>query len=357
MRFYEELGVPDDASPDAIKDAYRMLARLLHPDQQTDPALKDAAERQMRRLNRVYGVLSDPERRRRYDREQHEGERQPIIIHAPPPVVRRGIAWQTLLWPTLAIACGALVIWVATREDSSNGRDAIFNTTRNDTQVNLAKLARSEDAHTVTALREQLQQVTRQRDVLEAQLARAYGRPVPRTVAPAASVEAPVAASAMIPPPPANTLTETPVHESRAVTPAAAETTPRPIVEEQAAPAPRFSGAWFYASSGIPNKNPALYPPEFIEAMITETGGSMYGRYRARYQIVDRAISPDVVFQFEGKPEGQNANLTWVGQGGARGYIHLKMVGENAMEVRWSASQLGSMGLSSGTAVLKRRRE
>lgn len=68
MDYYEELGLQRTASPEEIREAYHSLARLLHPE----PALHDARTRalariQMRRLNELYAVLADPERRRRYD--------------------------------------------------------------------------------------------------------------------------------------------------------------------------------------------------------------------------------------------------------------------------------------------------
>src|SRR5579863_9104352 len=67
ITYYDELGVAPTASPEQIRDAFRLFVRLLHPDQQTDPQLKEIAEKQMRKLNRIYDVLSDPEGRRRYD--------------------------------------------------------------------------------------------------------------------------------------------------------------------------------------------------------------------------------------------------------------------------------------------------
>ncbi len=78
ITFYEELGVAPDASPEEIRDAFRALVRLLHPDQQTDSQLKQIAEKQMRKLNRIYSVLSDPEERRRdttIEREEDYGAR------------------------------------------------------------------------------------------------------------------------------------------------------------------------------------------------------------------------------------------------------------------------------------------
>ena len=60
--YYATLGVPIDADSDTIKRAYRQLARRYHPDL----AGEDGAL-QMKRINRAYDVLSDPEKRLNYD--------------------------------------------------------------------------------------------------------------------------------------------------------------------------------------------------------------------------------------------------------------------------------------------------
>jgi molecular chaperone DnaJ len=62
---YDVLGVTRDASADQIKKAHRRLARQYHPDvNKADP---DAATR-FQEVQEAYDVLSDPERRRSYDR-------------------------------------------------------------------------------------------------------------------------------------------------------------------------------------------------------------------------------------------------------------------------------------------------
>src|SRR5579859_66777 len=60
--FYAILGVPLDADPETLKRAYRQLARRYHPDL----AGPEGAV-QMKRINRAYDVLSDPEKRLNYD--------------------------------------------------------------------------------------------------------------------------------------------------------------------------------------------------------------------------------------------------------------------------------------------------
>jgi curved DNA-binding protein len=62
--YYQILGVPRTASAAEIKKAYRKLARQHHPDRNPDDA---AAERRFKDVNEANEVLSDPEKRTRYD--------------------------------------------------------------------------------------------------------------------------------------------------------------------------------------------------------------------------------------------------------------------------------------------------
>ncbi len=63
--YYEILGVARDAGADEIKKAFRKLARDSHPDANPDDP---SAEARFREVAEAYEVLSDPERRQRYDR-------------------------------------------------------------------------------------------------------------------------------------------------------------------------------------------------------------------------------------------------------------------------------------------------
>jgi len=62
--YYTTLGVARDASDDDIKKAFRKLARKHHPDVAED---KSTAEAKFKEINEAYEVLSDPEKRRKYD--------------------------------------------------------------------------------------------------------------------------------------------------------------------------------------------------------------------------------------------------------------------------------------------------
>jgi len=63
--YYEVLGVPKDANEKDIKSAYRKLARKWHPDANPDNAKE--AEEKFKELQEAYAVLSDPEKRAKYD--------------------------------------------------------------------------------------------------------------------------------------------------------------------------------------------------------------------------------------------------------------------------------------------------
>ncbi|MDD3268728.1 MAG: DnaJ C-terminal domain-containing protein [Syntrophomonadaceae bacterium] len=65
--YYEILGVKRDADQKAIKSAYRKLARKWHPDLHTGKK-KEEADEKFKQINEAYEVLSDPEKRGKYDR-------------------------------------------------------------------------------------------------------------------------------------------------------------------------------------------------------------------------------------------------------------------------------------------------
>src|ERR1700745_2066903 len=88
---YEVLGVKPDASADEIRKAYRKLAKQFHPD--LNPG-KPEAEARFKSISAAYDLLSDPDKRARYDR----GEIDETGAERPPRGHYRGHAEGAQGW-------------------------------------------------------------------------------------------------------------------------------------------------------------------------------------------------------------------------------------------------------------------
>jgi uncharacterized membrane protein YqgA involved in biofilm formation len=71
--YYEILGVAKDATPDQVRRAYRRVVLKHHPDRSSDPGSVEI----LHQANRAFEVLSDPVRRRQYDRELNPPPKPP----------------------------------------------------------------------------------------------------------------------------------------------------------------------------------------------------------------------------------------------------------------------------------------
>ena len=69
--YYEVLGVGKTAGDEEIKKAYRQLAKKYHPD--LNPGDK-VAEQKFKEVNEAYEILSNKDKRARYDQFGHAGE-------------------------------------------------------------------------------------------------------------------------------------------------------------------------------------------------------------------------------------------------------------------------------------------
>jgi len=67
--YYEILGVSSDATPEQIKEAYTYKVNILHPDRLAamPERIRSLAEKDLKKVNMAYEVLSNAERRRQYD--------------------------------------------------------------------------------------------------------------------------------------------------------------------------------------------------------------------------------------------------------------------------------------------------
>ena len=352
MNFYEEFGVCQDASVEEIRQAYKTLARLLHPDGQTDEKLRAAAACQMKRLHEVLDVLVDPRKRRAYD-EDLAADAYPNA--APQWAPRDGaepfvrplgdFEWaQSALRHWFWILIGCMILgsgfWYMTARAPTPAESAPEGLSRNGTGPVL------QPPEPVA------KRPTGDRPVVKPRLLSA---------AEAASLEERGASK-----PEPSVLSDIPAPIPLApsgLAPAAAYSARTPEIREpEHAPyLPRvressFAGEWFYVPT-LEKPDPHLYPPVDIEFQLTEKDGILEGQYRGTYKVPDTAVSQDVVFQVQGKSSrGPSAVLVWTSGDGANGEIDLNLRQPNLMRVTWWTIQLGRRpGLSSGVATLFRQ--
>ncbi len=88
MSYYDDLGLPTSASQREIRDRYRELAMVAHPDHGGDPVV-------FRLLNEAYEVLGDPDRRRAYDAELAAEATGPAPSAAPEMSQEASDRWET----------------------------------------------------------------------------------------------------------------------------------------------------------------------------------------------------------------------------------------------------------------------
>ncbi len=91
MDYYEVLGLLPTATQEEIKRAYRMIAARTHPDRVGE---EENSSRRFKEATSAYEVLSDPEKREAYDREQMN-----ILVEDPHQAARS--AWNKFIDNTL----------------------------------------------------------------------------------------------------------------------------------------------------------------------------------------------------------------------------------------------------------------
>jgi hypothetical protein len=336
MNYYEELGLTPAAADEDIRKAHRTLSKVLHPDRQNDPAARDAAEIQMRRINVIVDTLLDPQHRRDYDASLRE---EPMVFL--PPNARVAPLRPRVVGPvgTLVLTvCAALVLtgaaaWFLVGDfihfDTPGSRPAITP------QASLPATPPAAPRNTAAAR------------PTKPVVPPPFERVVPR-IAPE-HVDIPAE------PPPSPLTTPSPAEPRPSESAPIATPAPAPAVITATPPKDTLDGLWLYASNSPKTGQTKLYSPEYIQLRIRAEDAVMHGEYSARYYVPDRAISAAVAFRFDGKPGGARS-FEWQSDDGSRGVVDLKVLGEESLQVNWRVSHFGGrIGLGAGTAILIRK--
>jgi hypothetical protein len=121
--------------------------------------------------------------------------------------------------------------------------------------------------------------------------------------------------------------------------------------------AERFNGVWVLAE---PKASPAAsaLTPQSADLILAEDQGKIQGRYQARYPTIGRPEPTVVRFYFEGVCQQEDvANVTWNGDGAAKGEVQLRLVSDDSLELVWSATEKSDLTWpATGTVTLARKR-
>ncbi|MCU1273200.1 MAG: curved DNA-binding protein [Bryobacterales bacterium] len=330
LTHYDDLGVPAGASDEEIREAYLKLIRLLPPVLQREPFLRRFAENQMKRVNSAFAVLSDPQRRVKYDAQLAESTGRDADVPSRPQ--RRSVpvrAIITLGWLICAFAGAIGIGWYVSERSSASQVPASISAAPR-SQVALTRLAADPNP------------------------------PAEPTSPPVAITEDKASELDSV----RSELAATKAERDRAVEQLMLQNKELDFLASRIAAAPqqfragcaRFSGVWVLPKRKITPVSSA-YTPEAVDLVVSEREGGIQGRYRARYPGMGTVEAPVVHFYFEGQCQDDMVNAVWNAEGG-KGEIQLRLTADTTLQLVWSLPEAGiSRGPTSGTLLLVRRRE
>ncbi len=377
MDFYEELGVTRSASPEEIRHAWKRLARLFHPDVQGDAELRSTAELQMRRLNYMVEILSDPRRRRQYDVSLHRLS-HPFPFTPPPPPpppeqpwLRRLIHFdgKAVVWLIAGALSAGGVLFLLGKDEPAIPNDAAVvesgsaTASRAQGAAPVDKAVSAAPVHLPPAAAPADDELDRLNPSEQTPATDASNPPQP---APAAvPVPAPIEHKTL---PPIKPITVARVERKKVVPeprkapavkpehahPVIAESRPVPVVSRDHLHETGLSGLWRLrnAPTNIPK---GAFAAERVEVSIRERSGQIYGTYNGKYSVPEQVASSTVAFQFTGPMDAKATKMAWFSPDGNSGEISLHPLSKDSLEVVWVATHITRHGiLASGRAILAR---
>jgi curved DNA-binding protein CbpA len=326
LTYYDDLGLPASASDEEIREAYLNLVRLVHPDSQRDPTLRRFSENQMKRVSRAHAVLSDRERRRRYDATlTGDGV---DATRAPADAKRSVGRWRaraliTIGWLICAFAGVVGIGWYFSQPAGESLQPAQASAP----PVTPATSTRSAPASIPAAPAVDAADTSPDLEALRSELAAAKiarDRALDQTVLQAKELDFLTGRILNAPHGPLYGLN-------------------------------RFSGVWVLPPYRT-TPSASAFTPQSVDLIMSEHQGALEGRYRARYPGMGVPEPPMVRFYFEGNCQGDMANAAWTGDGGSKGEIQLKLTSDNTLQLVWSVTEPGNQtGPATGTLALVRK--
>ncbi len=322
LTYYDDLGLSARASNEDVRQAYLNLVRLLHPDLASEPSLKRFSENQLKRVSRAYAVLSDPDRRRRYDaqlaRTDEEEPEEPVSARRSMGR-SRARAWITLGWLICAFAGIVGIGWYVSLQAGAPSEPAQVSAAPN------PPAAAATSAALPTKTSSDTTDKSADPDSLRSELATAKAdrdRALEQTVLQAKELDF---------------------------------LTGRILAGRTGPGSSRLAGVWVLpASQEAPVAS--AFTPEAVDLIVSGQQDVIQGRFRARYPGMGVPDPPMVRFYFEGKLQDEVVNATWNGEDGSKGEIQLKLSSDNALQLVWSTTQPGKQsGPDSGTLALVRK--
>ncbi|HYL72955.1 MAG TPA: J domain-containing protein [Bryobacteraceae bacterium] len=338
MNYYEELGISRTASEAEIRKSYKCLTLLLHPDQHQNPKIRALAEGQMKRINGIIETLTDPVRRRAYDKSLDE----------PALVVRQEqlIAWTSWVrgnrgWALVGLTFVLLLIspLVAPMFDSARSAREVYAPPR---ATSVSSLEKQKMAFRPESIVEPKLTDPEQRAAGDRKQAPGLRRRQPEDSQSSSATEDVSDGIGTVAAP------------DGASGPRNRDLPPAQSPPGAPRPAPTLAGKWVYTPDPSDPGDPKLYPAEYVELSIAPLGNTLRGVYQARYKLPDHTLNSRVSFTFEGSSAG--TSFSWQGDSGAQGEIDIRMDSSDTLNVNWFATKMGSLSLGSGKATLYRFR-
>jgi curved DNA-binding protein CbpA len=386
MNYYEELGILPDADEDEIRKAHRRLVRLMHPDQHRDPAVKQLAETQMRRLNSILSTLLDAERRHEYDHQL----RASLTAR---PVVQT--AWRKVPWwigstvGAVVLTVGAVWFWADHLGSSFNSRPPVYIAPENTAIAPENSAAKPADSPRRAAVQPERRAAAAPVGQLAAERAAKSKQDAPPTITATVVPSAPAIPKSKTFTLPVGTRTILSKSERQnAPLPSPSGVGAGPGTREELAPAGSSTpavamapkpdavytsasirsealhsgtgdpaeGEWVYSPKEPERHKPGFYPPAFISLKLSKNDRGLAGLYKARYEVTDnKPISPDVSFHLTAVDKASR-KFVWEASNGSRGTLAIRSVDGRTMRLEWRTTVFtGRPALTSGIATLERR--